>query len=108
MGRANYDEWREAIRDLAVVRTMLADYRAGLTIDLRHEEADRVAGRRILCPTTVLWSAHDDLIDLYGDPAALWNAWAADIRSHSIDSSHHMAEEAPDALAAALLAFLEA
>jgi haloacetate dehalogenase len=108
MGRANYDEWREAVRNPAVVRTMLADYRAGLTVDLRHEEADRIAGRRTLCPTTVLWSEHDDLIDLYGDPTELWKSWAADIRGHGIDSHHHMAEEAPDALAAALRAFLEA
>ncbi|KPI23766.1 SC2H12.04, hydrolase [Actinobacteria bacterium OV320] len=37
-----------------VVRAMLEDYRAGLTIDRRHEEDDRAAGTRIQCPALIL------------------------------------------------------
>jgi hypothetical protein len=37
---------------------------------------------------------------------AIWRAWADDLRGARIDSGHHMAEEAPDELAAALRAFL--
>ncbi len=33
MGRENYDEWRAATRNPDVVRAMLEDYRAGLTVD---------------------------------------------------------------------------
>lgn len=102
MGRENHDEWRRATRDPRVVRAMLEDYRAGLSVDLRHEEADRAAGRRVEPPLLVLWSRRDDLEDLYGDPLAIWRAWADDVRGHGIDSGHHMAEEAPEALAAAL------
>src|SRR5580704_1888664 len=64
MGAENYDEWRAATRNPEVVRAMLEDYRAGLTIDRRHEEADRAAGTKLECPTLVLWSEHDDLEDL--------------------------------------------
>jgi haloacetate dehalogenase len=32
MGRENHDEWREAMRDPDVVRAMLEDCRAGLTV----------------------------------------------------------------------------
>jgi haloacetate dehalogenase len=53
-------------------------------------------------PLLVLWSKRDDLEDLYGDPLAIWRAWADDVRGHHIDSGHHMAEEAPEALAASL------
>jgi haloacetate dehalogenase len=106
MGQENYDEWRAATRDPAVVRAMLEDYRAGLTIDRQHEQADRAAGRRIGCPTLVLWSKRDDLEELYGDPLAVWADWAQDLTGHSINSGHHMAEEAPDELAASLDAFL--
>ena len=102
MGQENYDEWRAAIRNPEVVRAMLEDYRAGLTVDRQQEEADRAAGRRVGSPLLVLWSKRDDLEDLYGDPLAIWDTWAADLRGHSIDSGHHMAEEAPEALAAAL------
>ena len=102
MGQGNYDEWREATRDPDVVRAMLEDYRAGLTIDRQHEEADRVAGNRLRPPLLVLWAQRDDLEDFYGDPLVIWRDWADDVRGHSIDSGHHMAEEAPNALAALL------
>jgi haloacetate dehalogenase len=102
MGQDNYDEWREATRNPDVVRAMIEDYRAGLTIDRRHEEADRAAGNRLRMPVLVLWSQRDDLEDLYGDPLVIWRDWAVDVRGHSIDSGHHMAEEAPHALATSL------
>jgi haloacetate dehalogenase len=107
MGRENYEEWRAATRNPDVVRAMLEDYRAGLTVDRLHEEADRAAGVRIRCPALVLWSLRDDLEDLYGDPLKIWRDWAPDVRGHGIDSGHHVAEEAPDELAAALVGFFD-
>jgi haloacetate dehalogenase len=106
MGRENHEEWRRAVRDPEVVRAMLEDYRAGLTVDRAHEEADRAAGVRVRCPLLVLWSLRDDLEDLYGDPLRIWRAWADDVRGHGIDSGHHVAEEAPEELASALGGFL--
>ncbi|MEU1471708.1 alpha/beta hydrolase [Streptomyces sp. NPDC005761] len=107
MGRENYDEWQQAIRNPDVVRAMLEDYRAGLSIDRQHEEADRAAGARITCPAMALWSLQDDLEELHGDPLAIWRRWADDVRGHGIDSGHHMAEQAPEALACALTEFLQ-
>jgi hypothetical protein len=51
------------------------------------------------------------VLRLHGHPRThatwhLWTAWAGDLRGAPIASGHHMAEEAPDALAAELLAFL--
>jgi len=40
---------------------MLEDYRAGLTGDRRHGEADRAAGRSVTPPLLVLWSKQDDI-----------------------------------------------
>ncbi|MBP0459336.1 alpha/beta fold hydrolase [Streptomyces montanisoli] len=107
MGRENHDEWQQAIHDPDVVRAMLEDYRAGLTVDRQHEEADRAAGTRITCPAMALWSLQDDLENLYGDPLAIWRRWATDVRGQGIDSGHHVAEQAPQALASALIGFLE-
>jgi haloacetate dehalogenase len=81
---------------------MVEDYRAGPGIDRAHEEADRAAGRRVACPTLFAVSVHDDLEDIYGDPLAIWRAWADDVRQVRISSGHHMAEEAPEQVAAAL------
>ena len=107
MGEENHADFRRAIHDPATVRAMLEDYRAGLGVDRAADEADRAAGRRITCPTLVLWSARDDLEELHGDPLPIWARWTADLRGGGrIDSGHHMAEEAPEELAAALVPFL--
>jgi haloacetate dehalogenase len=102
MGRENYAEFREATRNPGVVRAMLEDYRAGLTVDRHLEEADRVAGRLLRPPLLVLWSERDDLEDLYGDPLVIWRDWSSNVRGYGINSGHHMAEEAPNELATAL------
>jgi len=106
MGAEAYDDLWQALRDPAAVHGMLEDYRAGLTVDREADDADRAAGRRIACPVLVGWSTRDDMEELYGDVVAIWQAWASDVRGIAIDSGHHVAEEAPDALTAALLDFL--
>lgn len=109
MGEENYRELREAIHDPATVRAMLEDYRAGLGVDREHEEADRRAGRTVRCPTLLLWSTRDDIEDRYGDPRAIWRPWVSgELHGRAIDSGHHVAEENPADLTAALLAFLPA
>jgi haloacetate dehalogenase len=106
MGAEAWADWRRAVHDPATVQAMMEDYRAGLGLDRRHDDEDRRAGRRVACPTLVLWATGDDLADLYGDVLAVWRPWATDLRGGPIDSGHHMAEEAPDLLAAELLEFL--
>jgi haloacetate dehalogenase len=105
MGEDNYAEFRTAVGNPTVIRAMLEDYRAGLTVDRADEERDRVAGRRIDGPVLVLWSSRDDLEELHGDPVPIWQAWAGEVRGHAIDSGHHMAEENPQALSEALIGF---
>ncbi|MDQ4039582.1 MAG: alpha/beta hydrolase [Actinomycetota bacterium] len=106
MGTENHADYSRAIHDPATVRAMLEDYRAGLGPDRAADEADRAAGRRISCPTLVLWSTRDDLADLYGDVLAVWKPWTTALSGRPIRSGHHMAEDAPDELAARLTEFL--
>ena len=107
MGEENHADHLAAIRDPATVHAMVEDYRAGLGVDRAAEEADRATGRRVTCPTLVLWSARDDLEQLHGDPRRIWAGWSTDLRGGGpIDSGHHIAEEAPEELAAALVPFL--
>ncbi|MBN9633205.1 MAG: alpha/beta hydrolase [Actinobacteria bacterium] len=102
MGAENYQERRRAVHDPRVVRAMLEDYRAGLGVDRRAEEADREAGRRLRMPLLVLWSSRDDLEQLFGSPLAIWRDWAVTVSGGPIDSGHHMAEEAAADLTNAL------
>ncbi len=108
MGQEAYDDFRRAIHDPATVHAMCEDYRAGLGLDRDADDADRRAGRRIGCPTLVLWASRDDLEDLYGDPLAIWRDWADDLRGHALNSGHHMTEEVPEELAAEIRGFLAA
>jgi haloacetate dehalogenase len=107
MGAENHADWLRAIHDPDTVRAMIEDYRAGLGVDRAADEADRAAGRRVACPTLVLWSRRDDLEELFGDPRRIWTSWTDDLRGGRVmDSGHHMAEEAPEELADALAGFL--
>lgn len=105
-GEQPWADFSAAVHDPGTVHAMCEDYRAGLGVDRDHDDADRRAGRRITCPTLLLWAARDDLEDLYGDPLEVWRDWATDLRGRSIDCGHHIAEEAPEELAAELAAFL--
>jgi haloacetate dehalogenase len=106
MGAENHEEWVRAVTEPATVRAMLEDYRAGLGVDADHERADRAAGRTVTCRTLFLWSTKDDMVELYGDPLAIWRNWCEDVSGAPIESGHHVAEENPEALASALATFL--
>ncbi|MFC7384802.1 alpha/beta fold hydrolase [Sphaerisporangium rhizosphaerae] len=82
------------------VDSIVADYRASAGIDVVHDQADRDAGHRLGMPVAVLqqdWGAA-----LGFDAAALWSAWAADLRHSTVGWGHFMAEEAPAGVAGAL------
>ncbi|GGX20239.1 hydrolase [Streptomyces malachitofuscus] len=88
----------EACRN--AVPSIVADYRASAGADVEHDRADRAAGNRLTMPVSVLqqdWGAA-----LGYEAAALWGAWAADLRHATVDCGHFMAEEAPGDIAAAL------
>jgi haloacetate dehalogenase len=106
MGAENYADYLRAIHDPATVHAMVEDYRAGLGIDRDHDDGDRRSGRKLTCPVLVAWATRDDLEELYGDPLDVWRAWADDLRGARIESGHHIAEEAPEALVAELRSFL--
>jgi haloacetate dehalogenase len=105
MGQEAYDDLWQALHNPEVVHGMVEDYRAGVTIDREADDADQAGGHKISCPVLVEWSTRDDMEELYGDVVAIWRAWADDVRGVAIDSGHHVAEEAPGELAAALLDF---
>ncbi|RVX41240.1 pimeloyl-ACP methyl ester carboxylesterase [Nonomuraea polychroma] len=86
------------------IPSIVADYRASAGIDAEHDRADREAGNRLRMPVTVLqqdWGAA-----LGYDAAALWRAWAPDLRHETVTCGHFMAEEAPADITKALRALL--
>ncbi|MFC8782400.1 alpha/beta fold hydrolase [Streptomyces nigra] len=87
-----------ACRD--AVPSIVADYRASAGIDVEHDRADRDAGRTLAMPVGVLqqdWGAA-----LGYDAAAVWRAWAPDLRHRTVTCGHFMAEESPGEVVKAL------
>jgi pimeloyl-ACP methyl ester carboxylesterase len=77
----------------AAVPSIVADYRATAGIDIEHDRADRAAGNHLVMPVTVVqqdWGAA-----LGYDAAAVWRAWAPQVRHLTVTSGHFMAEESP-------------
>ena len=85
----------DACRD--AVPSIVADYRASAGIDIEHDRADRAAGRTLAMPVTVLQQDWGAMLGF--DAAALWRAWAPDLRHVPVNCGHFMAEEAPDLVA---------
>jgi pimeloyl-ACP methyl ester carboxylesterase len=83
------------------IRAVCDDYRAGATVDLEHDRADRAAGRRIAAPVLALWQEPGGAAPPF-DPLAIWRRWADDVQGHGLDCGHFLPEERPDEVAQAL------
>jgi haloacetate dehalogenase len=97
-------EYLRCFRDPAVIRATCEDYRAGATVDLALDTADRGV-RRIECPVLVLWGDRRGA-GLGLDAREIWRQWASDVRGHSVPGGHFLAEESPEETYAALRGFL--
>jgi len=99
--------YRAALSDPLRIHAVCEDYRAGAHADFDHDAADRAAGRQIHPPMLVLWG-QGGLAPAGDTPLDVWRRWGRDVTGAPIDSGHFLAEENPDATAAALAAFLAA
>jgi len=93
-------EYHRAFARETVRHAMIEDYRAGAFLDPLHDREAREAGRKVLCPMQVLWSASAP------DPLPTWRDWAVQVEGLPLACGHLVAEEAPEALLAATLPFL--
>ena len=95
----------EALSEPEHAHAICEEYRAAATIDRAHDDADRRAGRRIACPTLVLWSASGGLNHWYqseGGPLQLWRQWADDVDGVPLEGGHFFPEEQPQQTATLL------
>ena len=89
-----------------MIRGMCEDYRAATTIDLVDDRASRAAGAKIQCPLLVLWGSKGKIGQWY-DALAIWRQYAAGpLTGGAVESGHYLAEEAPQAVLAAVEPFL--
>jgi haloacetate dehalogenase len=101
------DHYHAFFSDPLRIHATCEDYRAGYTTDLAADEADRAAGKKITCPVFALWGAAGIPSETSG-PLAIWREWATHVSGKPVDAGHFVAEENPDATAAALIEFFTA
>jgi haloacetate dehalogenase len=82
------------------------DYRASAGIDLEHDRLDIAQGRRLEMPLKVLWGAQG-VVQRCFDPLLEWQKCASQVSGQALPCGHYIAEEAPDALLAQVLSFLD-
>lgn len=100
--------YRASFGDPSRVTAMCEDYRAGRTLDIAADEADLKAGKRLLCPTYLIWG------DFYltgkgGSPLDIWrSSFAPEAEGVQTRGGHFVAEEDAAGTLAALTGFLGA
>jgi haloacetate dehalogenase len=109
-GRATSDEAREYSRVNLLpgtIHAMCEDYRASASIDLKNDEADIQAGKKIQCPLLTLWAATGAMGKLY-DVLKIWKDEGVNVSGQGLPGNHSLQESAPKETLAALQKFLRA
>src|SRR4051812_14049332 len=99
---------KEYLRTFSLPGTVHAaceDYRAGATIDLKHDQEDQ--GRKVACPLLVLWAKNAPMGRLFDVPAT-WRERASNVsdQSQALPGGHNLPEGSPKEVTAGLQAFL--
>jgi haloacetate dehalogenase len=89
--------------DPANIHGMCEDYRAGASIDLKHDEAD--INKKIECPLLVLWADPGAMARIY-DVLSIWKQRGTKVSGKGMTGGHNMQEGNPDGVTAELRTFL--
>jgi len=99
------DDYIRCFSDPRTIAASCADYRAGASIDLVHDEESFAAGQKVECPVLVLWGTQAFVGRGY-EPLRVWQQYATDVRGTALPTGHFLPEEAPDLVSDALRGFL--
>jgi haloacetate dehalogenase len=97
---------REYLRtsgDPANIHAMCEDYRAGASIDLKHDEADMA--KKMACPLLVLWAEKGAMGRIY-KPLEIWRERATMVTGRGLPGGHNLQEDIPDIVHAEIKGFL--
>ena len=87
-------EYERCVQIPGSAESICEDYRASASIDLAHDRADVVAGRKLAQPLRVLWGEHGAVGQCF-DVLALWRERACEVSGQPLPCGHYIAEEAP-------------
>ncbi len=96
-------EYVRCFRQAGAMRAAFDDYRAGATVDLEHDAADRQ--KKVVVPTLVLWGESGRTAQA-PDMVGVWRDRCERVEGHAVpDSGHFIPEEQPAAVIEAILRF---
>lgn len=90
--------------DPLCIHATCEDYRAGASIDLEHDSADRAA--RIQMPVQALWG-QKGLVDKLYNVLDIWRGYAEHVEGKGINCGHFLPEEQPQETAENLIRFFK-
>jgi haloacetate dehalogenase len=96
-------EYLRTASDSANIHAMCEDYRAGASIDLKHDEAD--LSRKIAAPLLVLWGQKGPMGRLY-DVLAIWQERGTKVTGKGLPGGHNLQEDVPAEVLGELRAWL--
>ena len=106
-GDSMVDEYRRTFGTTEGIHATCEDYRAGATVDLADDRTDVTAGRKIVCPTLILWGARSVVGKMFS-PLETWRDLVSSPVGNAIDCGHFIPEEKPDETLRALRGFFRA
>src|SRR5215471_1889319 len=109
LARVTDEVQREYLRTSATmenIHAMCEDYRASASIDLKNDEADIKAGKKIQCPLLTLWAANGAMGRLY-DVLAIWKEEGVNVSGKGLPGNHSLQESAPEETLAEIRKFLK-
>lgn len=88
------------------ITAMCECFRAGYHIDRVHDAEDRAQGRKIACPTLVMWG-EQGVVGKHFGVEAIWRGWCQHPSFAPMPSGHFIPEEAPNEAFNAMTRFLQ-
>ncbi len=99
------DEYLRVYKDPANVHGMCEDYRASAGIDIKYDEADINAGRKVTCPLHALWATDGAMGRMY-DVLGIWKDHGTQVTGKGLTGGHNLQEANPAGVLAELQPFL--
>ena len=95
-------EYLAAFANPDAIHASCEDYRAAAGIDIEHDNADN--GRKLTMPVLALWAKRGVIAKCF-NALELWRLRAEQVQGEALDTTHYMAEEIPDDIAARMSDF---
>jgi haloacetate dehalogenase len=92
---------------MPTIHAMCEDYRASASIDLKWDEEDAAAGKKVPLPLRVLWAEKAPMGKLY-DVLGIWKTYAPGATGRMLPGGHNLQEDVPDMMVEEILALLKA